>query len=126
MSVRSAFERDKGDRRVRPGRSGCHRPGPLADERVFEVTLEELLGRDCWPASATGYVMWTLRDPAAAVARWIRLLSPGGVIAMADSLWFTDGLGDLYGEHPAGHCPWRTPARSRRSRTSCAAAGSPT
>ena len=49
--------------------------------------------------------MWTLRDPAAAVASWLRLLRPGGVVAMADSLWFTDGLGDLYGERPAGHLP---------------------
>ena len=51
------------------------------------------------------YVMWTLRDPEAAVARWLRLLRPGGVVAMADSLWFTDGLGDLYGERPEGHLP---------------------
>lgn len=51
------------------------------------------------------YVMWTLRDPEAAVARWLRLLRPGGVVAMADSTWFTDGLGDLYGERPDGHLP---------------------
>jgi len=51
------------------------------------------------------YVMWTLRDPEAAVARWVRLLRPGGVVAMADSLWFTDGRGDLYGERPEGHLP---------------------
>jgi ubiquinone/menaquinone biosynthesis C-methylase UbiE len=46
------------------------------------------------------YVMWTLRDPGAAVRRWVRLLRPGGVVAMADSTWFTDGLGDLYGDRP--------------------------
>lgn len=51
------------------------------------------------------YVMWTLRDPKAAVARWLRLLRPGGVVAMADSTWFTDGLGELYGERPEGHLP---------------------
>jgi SAM-dependent methyltransferase len=51
------------------------------------------------------YVMWTLRDPEAAVARWLRLLRPGGVVAMADSVWFADGLGDLYGERPEGHLP---------------------
>jgi SAM-dependent methyltransferase len=51
------------------------------------------------------YVMWTLRDPAAAVARWLRLLRPGGVVAMADSTWFTDGLGELYGERPDAHLP---------------------
>ncbi|GAA1924675.1 class I SAM-dependent methyltransferase [Nocardioides hwasunensis] len=51
------------------------------------------------------YLMWTLRDPDAAVKRWVRLLRPGGVVAMADSLWFTDGLGELYGERPEGHLP---------------------
>ncbi|GAA5115110.1 class I SAM-dependent methyltransferase [Alloalcanivorax gelatiniphagus] len=51
------------------------------------------------------YVMWTLRDPEAAVARWLRLLRPGGVVAMVDSTWFTDGLGELYGERPDGDLP---------------------
>jgi SAM-dependent methyltransferase len=51
------------------------------------------------------YVMWTLRDPEAAVASWVRLLRPGGVVAMADSTWFTDGLGELYGERPEGQLP---------------------
>ncbi len=27
------------------------------------------------------------------------------MVAMADSTWFTDGLGDLYGERPEGHLP---------------------
>lgn len=51
------------------------------------------------------YVMWTLREPELAVASWLRLLRPGGVVAMADSTWFTDGMGDLYGERPEGHLP---------------------
>ncbi|SDE27396.1 class I SAM-dependent methyltransferase [Nocardioides lianchengensis] len=51
------------------------------------------------------YVMWTLRDPEAAVRSWVRLLRPGGVVAMADSTWFTDGLGSLYGERPAATLP---------------------
>lgn len=51
------------------------------------------------------YVMWTLRDPDAAVASWARLLRPGGVVAMVDSTWFTDGLGELYGDRPEGHLP---------------------
>ncbi|WP_193613717.1 methyltransferase domain-containing protein [Nocardioides lijunqiniae] len=42
------------------------------------------------------YVMWTLREPLVAVASWILLLRPGGVVAMADSTWFPQGLGDLY------------------------------
>jgi SAM-dependent methyltransferase len=51
------------------------------------------------------YVMWTLRDPAAAVAGWLELLRPGGVVAMADSTWFTDGLGALYGDRPDAALP---------------------
>lgn len=52
------------------------------------------------------YVMWTLRDPAAALDTWVRLLTPGGVVAMADSTWFTEGaLGSLYGERPDAALP---------------------
>ncbi len=51
------------------------------------------------------YVMWTLRDPDAAAASWVRLLRPGGVVAMVDSTWFTDGLGALYGDRPEGELP---------------------
>ncbi|GLY08435.1 class I SAM-dependent methyltransferase [Actinoplanes sp. NBRC 101535] len=36
------------------------------------------------------YVMWTLRDPETALANWIRLLRPGGTVAVIDSTWFTD------------------------------------
>ncbi|WP_435743095.1 class I SAM-dependent methyltransferase [Nocardioides sp. SYSU DS0663] len=43
------------------------------------------------------YVMWTLRDPVAAVRRWAALLRPGGVVAVVDSTWFPEGL-DAGGE----------------------------
>lgn len=51
------------------------------------------------------YVMWTLRDPETAVRNWVRMLRPGGVVAMADSTWFADGLGSLYGERPDATLP---------------------
>lgn len=51
------------------------------------------------------YVMWTLRDPSAAATNWMRLLRPGGVVAMVDSPWFTDGLGNLYGDLPDATLP---------------------
>lgn len=51
------------------------------------------------------YVMWTLRDPDAAVANWIELLRPNGVVAMVDSTWFTDGLSSLYGDRPDATLP---------------------
>jgi ubiquinone/menaquinone biosynthesis C-methylase UbiE len=80
--------------------SGVTPPRFLAGDAVApdfpEGSYDAVVGR---------YVMWTMRDPEAAVARWLRVLRPGGVVAMADSLWFTDGLGSLYGERPEGHLP---------------------
>lgn len=71
-------------------------PGDAVAPPFAPATFDAVVGR---------YVMWTLRDPAEAVASWIRLLRPGGVVAMADSTWFTDGLGELYGERPDAALP---------------------
>ena len=70
--------------------------GDAVDPDLPPASFDAVVGR---------YVMWTLRDPEAAVGNWLRLLRPGGVVAMADSTWFADGLGDLYGERPAGRLP---------------------
>ncbi|MEV5694945.1 class I SAM-dependent methyltransferase [Micromonospora globbae] len=43
-------------------------------------------------AVTSRYVMWTLRDPDVAVANWVRLLRPGGTVAVVDSTWFPKGL----------------------------------
>ncbi|HLU44868.1 MAG TPA: methyltransferase domain-containing protein [Natronosporangium sp.] len=40
------------------------------------------------------YVMWTLREPAVALANWRRILRPGGILAVVDSTWFPEGLGE--------------------------------
>jgi ubiquinone/menaquinone biosynthesis C-methylase UbiE len=48
------------------------------------------------------YLMWTLREPQVAVANWVRLLRPGGTVAVVDSTWFPDGL-DNASENFAGH-----------------------
>jgi ubiquinone/menaquinone biosynthesis C-methylase UbiE len=48
------------------------------------------------------YVMWTLRAPETAVASWIRLLRPGGTVAVVDSTWFPAGLDNASGDF-AGH-----------------------
>lgn len=77
-----------------------HPPRVLAGDAVApdfpERSFDAIVGR---------YVMWTLRDPEAAVRNWVRLLRPGGVVAMADSTWFTSGLGPLYGDRPAAMLP---------------------
>lgn len=38
------------------------------------------------------YVMWTLREPTVALANWRELLRPGGILAVADSTWFPEGM----------------------------------
>ncbi|GIJ79950.1 Methyltransferase domain-containing protein [Micromonospora phaseoli] len=53
-------------------------------------------------AVVSRYLMWTLREPATAVANWIRLLRPGGTVAVVDSTWFPHGL-DNTAENFADH-----------------------
>lgn len=53
-------------------------------------------------AVTSRYLMWTLREPQVAVANWVRLLRPGGTVAVVDSTWFPDGL-DNASENFAGH-----------------------
>lgn len=60
--------------------------GDAVDPDFPAGTFDAIVGR---------YVMWTLRDPAEAVARWRRLLRPGGVVAMVDSTWFTADRDEL-------------------------------
>lgn len=47
---------------------------------------------DSFDVVAGRYVMWTLRDPHAAIAAWCRVLRPGGLVAMVDSTWFPRGV----------------------------------
>jgi SAM-dependent methyltransferase len=37
------------------------------------------------------HVLWALPDKEAAVARWVRLLSPGGVLLLIEGRWWTGG-----------------------------------
>ncbi|MER5456446.1 class I SAM-dependent methyltransferase [Micromonospora sp. NPDC002389] len=53
-------------------------------------------------AVTSRYLMWTLREPQTAVANWIRLLRPGGIVAVVDSTWFPNGL-DNASENFTGH-----------------------
>ena len=59
-----------------------------------------VLGDACAPDLPAGtfdavtsrYLMWTLREPVAALRRWRNLLRPGGALAVVDSTWFDEGL----------------------------------
>ena len=35
------------------------------------------------------HVLWALPDPAAVLARWARLLAPGGILLVIDAVWHT-------------------------------------
>ncbi|GAA1617618.1 class I SAM-dependent methyltransferase [Actinoplanes couchii] len=61
-----------------------------------DFRLGDAVAPDFPPASFDAivgrYVMWTLRNPAEAVANWTTLLRPGGLVVMVDSTWFPNGL----------------------------------
>lgn len=60
--------------------------GDAVDPDFPAASFDAVVGR---------YVMWTLRDPDAAVTRWRRLLRPGGLVAMVDATWFPDNPAEL-------------------------------
>ena len=37
------------------------------------------------------HVLWALPDPSAALARWVRLLRPGGRLVLVEGRWWTGG-----------------------------------
>lgn len=46
------------------------------------------------------HLLWTLPDPGRAVAEWLRVLRPGGRIALIEGHW---GIGELSGEYGTIH-----------------------
>ncbi|AIG64651.1 hypothetical protein CATYP_08830 [Corynebacterium atypicum] len=49
------------------------------------------------------FVLWTLRDPVAALRRWATLVRPGGRIVCVDASWYPEGVpGDLDVDSEAG------------------------
>ena len=48
----------------------------------------------CADAVTARYVLWTMREPDAALRAWRELLRPGGTLVIVDGLWFPDGLPD--------------------------------
>ena len=63
--------------------------GVTIDARLGDAVAPELP-----PASfdvvASRHLLWTLREPASAMANWRRLLRPGGRLVAVDGFWFTD------------------------------------
>lgn len=57
--------------------------GDAVDPPFASASFDAIVGR---------FVLWTLRDPAIAIANWRRLLRPDGLVAMVDSTWFPRGV----------------------------------
>lgn len=43
-------------------------------------------------AVVSRYLLWTLRDPVAALRNWSSVLRPGGVVACVDANWYPEGI----------------------------------
>src|SRR5699024_8995006 len=49
-------------------------------------------GPETFDAVTNRYVMWTLRNPLAALLNWKQLLRPGGQLLVVDAPWFPNGI----------------------------------
>ena len=60
-----------------------------------KTCLGDAVAPDLPPASFDAVIsrhfLWTLREPAVALANWLTLLRPGGRLVAVDGFWFTDG-----------------------------------
>ena len=74
---------------------------------AVNVHLGDAVNPDFPPASfdvvTSRHFLWTLRDPAQAMANWRELLRPGGRLVSVDGFWFTDwddnDVPPLFAEH---------------------------
>lgn len=66
-----------------PGLGVTFRVGDAADPDLVQGGYEVVLCR---------HVLWAMPDPAAALARWVRLLAPGGRLVLVEGSWST-GVG---------------------------------
>jgi SAM-dependent methyltransferase len=74
---------------------------------AVDARLGDAVAPDFSPTSfdavTSRHLLWTLREPARAMANWRRLLRPGGRLVAVDGFWFTewdDGdLPALFAEH---------------------------
>jgi SAM-dependent methyltransferase len=68
--------------------------GAAARSLVVDARLGDAVAPDFSPASfdalTSRHLLWTLREPARAMANWRQLLRPGGRLVAVDGFWFTD------------------------------------
>ncbi|MDP3969372.1 MAG: methyltransferase domain-containing protein [Nocardioides sp.] len=68
------------------------RRGELAPTIVAGDAVAPDFPEASFDAITSRYLLWTLREPDAALQDWRRLLRPGGVLIAVDSTWFPDGI----------------------------------
>jgi SAM-dependent methyltransferase len=74
---------------------------------AVDARLGDAVAPDFSPASfdavTSRHLLWTLREPARAMANWGQLLRPGGRLVAVDGFWFTewddDDVPALFAEH---------------------------
>jgi SAM-dependent methyltransferase len=72
---------------------------------TVDARLGDAVAPDFPPASfdavTNRHLLWTLREPATAMANWKRLLRPNGRLVAVDGFWFTgdDDAPPLFAEH---------------------------
>jgi SAM-dependent methyltransferase len=74
---------------------------------AVEARLGDAVAPDFPPASfdavTSRHLLWTLREPAGAMANWRQLLRPGGRLVAVDGFWFThwndDEVPAVFSEH---------------------------
>jgi SAM-dependent methyltransferase len=68
--------------------------GLVVDARVGDAVAPELPAAG-FDAVTSRHLLWTLREPARAMANWRRLLRPGGRLVAVDGFWFADADGEV-------------------------------
>lgn len=63
-----------------PGLPVTFRVGDASDPDLVQGSYDVVLSR---------HVLWALPDPAAGLARWVRLLAPGGRLLLVEGSWST-------------------------------------
>jgi SAM-dependent methyltransferase len=76
--------------------------GLLIDARLGDAVAPEFPAAS-FDAVTSRHLLWTLRDPASAMANWRQLLRSGGRLVAVDGFWFTEWSDDegppLFAEH---------------------------
>ncbi|OLT16963.1 hypothetical protein BJF78_13535 [Pseudonocardia sp. CNS-139] len=70
--------------------AGRRRCAHLGGRVRFETgdAVRPAFGPESFDAVVSRYLLWTLLDARQAVAAWVRLVRPGGVVMIVDGAWF--------------------------------------